>query len=219
MNSMELRFVQLVRERMRVALYLGAHPDDVETGCAGTIVKKIDEQPVVIALSPCNVNTGLDIPYGQIEREFYESMEILGVSRSNVLEFEAITFASRSHAIRHCIEKLRREIAPDVVYIPAVDDLHQDHRILAVESLRAFRRGSEELRCYRADSTLRGFSPNVFVDIEDSIDVKIEALMCYKSQYGRSYHREEVFRAAAITRGVQVGLKYAEAFELIRRCE
>lgn len=205
---------------MRIALYLGAHPDDVEIGCGGTIVKNIsEEQPVVIAFSPCNTNTGLDVKYGEIEQEFYDSMKTFGVERFKVLEFENTKLYSRSDDIRHYVEKSRREIAPDVVYIPSIDDLHQDHSTLALESLRAFRRGTEEVRCYEAGSTLRGFNPNIFVDIEDTIDVKIKALMCYKSQYGRHYHHEEIFKATATTRGAQVGLKYAEAFELIRRCE
>ena len=205
---------------MRVALYLGAHPDDVELGCAGTIVKNSPrEQAVVVAFSSCDVNTGLIIQPNQIAREFRESMRVLGVTRFRALDFENTKFRERADDVRNYVEKLREEIAPDVVYITSIDDLHQDHTTLAVESLRAFRRGKEEIRCYETGSTLRGFNPNVFVDIGDTMDVKVEALMCYKSQYERHYHREEVFKSKAMTRGTMVRMRYAEAFELIRRCE
>ena len=203
---------------MKTILYLGSHPDDVETGCAGSIAKTTDKV-VVVVFSPCDINTGLEIDSGQILREFYNSMKVLRVKTQEVLYFENTKFRQTPDAIRHCIEKLRREVKPDVVYMPAFDDLHQDHATLAMEALRAFRRGKEELRSYEAGSTLRGFNPNIYVDITDVMDKKIEALMCYKSQNARSYHREDLFKSIAMTRGARIGVQYAEAFQLIRRCE
>ncbi len=204
---------------MKVALYLGPHPDDVEIGCGGTIVRKTDEEPVVIVFTNCGTNSGLEFTGGKITAEFERSMGILKVNRYAVLDFWNSRFPSQSNEIRSHIEELRREINPDVVYLPSVKDPHQDHRVLAVEGIRAFRRGKEEIRSYEISTTPMGFNPTIFVDIDSVMDTKIRALLCYKTQYERSNFDEKIFRTQSAFRGAQLGLAYAEGFELIRRCE
>ena len=205
---------------MTVVLYLGAHPDDVEVGCGGTIIKRrTDEHAVVIVLSDCGMNSGLRFTSRQIRQEFQRSMDLLGVLRHKVLYFRNTEFPAQSDNIRKQIEELRQEFRPDVVYLPSVKDPHQDHRVLAVEGIRAFRRGKEEIRSYEISTIPMGFNPRVFVDITDVMEVKIEALLCYESQYERTVFDERIFRTQSAFRGAQMGSEYAEGFELIRRCE
>lgn len=204
---------------MTVALYLGAHPDDVEIGCGGTIASRMDEDPVVIVLSNCDTNNALGFTGSMIEEEFQNSMEVLGISRYDVFHFRNTEFPAQDKDIRKQIEELRRELQPDVIYLPSVKDPHQDHRTLAIEGIRAFRRGTEEIRGYEISTTPMGFNPVVYVNIEDVMDIKIEALLCYRTQYERSNFDERIFRAQSAFRGAQMGSAYAEGFELIRRCE
>jgi len=205
---------------MRTALYLGAHPDDVEIGCGGTIVKKAEfEEPVVVVFSDCDMNSGLSFTGEEITEELQNSMGILGVNRYSVLNFWNSRLPAQSNEIRACIEELRRDIRPDVVYLPSLKDQHQDHRTLAIEGLRAFRYGNEEIRAYEISTTPMKFNPTVFVNIEGVMDIKIKAMLCYKTQYERLHFDEKIFRAQSAFRGVQMGSAYAEGFELIRRCE
>ena len=201
-------------------LYLGAHPDDVEIGCAGTIAKRVgtDEQLVVV-FSRCEKHSGLKFTGEKLSQELKLSMEVLKVDRYVQLEYENSRFPDFSHKIRATIEGLRSSFKPDTVYLSSLADQHQDHRILAQECVVAFRRGKEELRSYELGTTTPKFEPNMYVDIEETIETKIKALMCYESQFPRNQHRRELWIARAITRGVQVGIRYAEAFELLRSCE
>ncbi len=204
---------------MTIALYLGAHPDDVEIGCGGTIVKNAEEESIVVIFSDCGMNSGLEFTGNQIREEFQKSMGLLGVNEYEILYFRNTEFPAQADSIRRQIENLRHELRPDVVYFPSVKDSHQDHRVLAAEGIRAFRRGREEIRSYELSTIPMGFNPRVFVDITDTIAIKIEALLCYKSQYERSVFDERIFRVQSAFRGAQMGVGYAEGFELIRRCE
>jgi len=160
---------------MRV-LFLGAHPDDVEIGCGGTIAKRagIDYQ-FVVAFSRCEKYSGLCFTGEELSEEFEFSMEVLGVDRSLQFEFENSRFPNFSHEIRETIEHLRNSFKPDMVYFPPLNDRHQDHRTLAQESLVAFRRGKEELRSYELLTISFGFAPNVFIDIDETIKIKTKA--------------------------------------------
>ena len=201
-------------------LFLGAHPDDVEIGCGGTIAKRVGiDNQLVVVFSRCETHSGLDFTGEKLSEELRVSMEILGVRDYNQLEFENTRFPEASHGIRGVIEHLRSSFNPDIVYMPSLTDQHQDHRTLAEQCILAFRRGREELRSYELLTTTPDFSPVVFVDIGSTIKLKIKVLLCYESQLVRKHHLEELWVARALSRGIPVGVRYAEGFELHRRHE
>jgi hypothetical protein len=85
-----------------------------------------------------------------------------------------------------------------------------------MEGLRAFKRSSTILG-YEMPWNNLVFGTTAFISLsEENINAKIEALKCYESQKSRHYATEEFIRALAVARGVQVGEKYAEAFEVLR---
>ena len=113
------------------------------------------------------------------------------------------------------ILKLKKEINPDLIFIPSLNDIHQDHATIALEAVRAFK--FTTILCYEMPWNNFNFATTCFVKLdEEFIDIKIQALLKYKSQAHRSYANEEFIRALARTRGVQINSRYAEVFEVIR---
>ena len=94
-------------------------------------------------------------------------------------------------------------------------DLHQDHSTIAMEGLRAFKRTT--ILSYELPWNNLNFSTQGFVIVSEAhLKKKTTALSCYESQHHRYYMSEEFIKSLAITRGTQIGQKYAEAFEVVR---
>ena len=99
--------------------------------------------------------------------------------------------------------------------MPSLNDIHQDHSTIAQEGLRAFK--NTTILGYELIWNNLTFATTSFVKLEKKyIQAKCDALKEYKSQDGRDYMNEEFIFALARTRGVQIGCKYAESFEVIR---
>jgi len=205
-------------------LYVGGHPDDVELGCAGSIIKDNIQSPsiqqYVTTFSKCGNDNGLGFTAEDLVADMKNSMRVMEIPWKNVTMFDIpnTRLPEHTYEIRHALERLRDMYQPNIVYFPSEHDLHQDHVAVSYACMRAFRRG-EELRCYEADSTKSNFNPNLYIDIGEQIDKKVEALMCYSTQLPRKSYHEMYWRAKALFRGNSVGLKYAEAFEVLRRLE
>jgi LmbE family N-acetylglucosaminyl deacetylase len=205
---------------MTNTLYLGAHPDDVEFGCAGTIAKLREKENAFIAVfSLCGKNSGLNVSSSELKAELLASAKTLKISEDKIFicDFENTKLPDYSHEIRAKLEWIRNEIKPSKVYMPSLKNGHQDHTAVSFEALRVFKR-KEELRCYELPSDL-GFSPHIYVDITDSFEEKVKALSSYASQVTRPYMRREVWETIARYRGYGSSVLLAEAFELIKRVE
>ena len=110
-----------------------------------------------------------------------------------------------------------RDVKPEIVFLPSGNDLHQDHQVLHLEGVRAFK-----------DVTVWGydlpwnhvtFSAQAFVTLERRhVEAKWEALKCYESQLQlkRAYFSWEFVESLARVRGTQVKADYAEAYEVVR---
>ena len=99
--------------------------------------------------------------------------------------------------------------------MPCLQDLHQDHSIIAMEGLRAFKKTS--ILGYEIPWNNMNFRTQCFITFsEEYLDKKLNALKCYRSQMGRHYASEQFVRSLALTRGIQIGARYAEVFEVIR---
>jgi len=205
-------------------LFVGAHSDDIEIGCSGTILKNYTRNPkcqqAMAVFSLCETDSGLDFTADEILEDMRNAARVLGVRWKDVytFNFPNTRLPERSYEIRNVLECIRDRYQPDVVYCNTVHDRHQDHVAIAKACIRAFR-GGEELRCYEGYANLPEFKPNLYVDIDAQMQDKIEVLKCYKTQEKRRYWNEALWTAKAMVRGNQVGLNYAEAFELLRRIE
>ena len=111
--------------------------------------------------------------------------------------------------------KLRAELKPDLVLVPSYNDIHQDHSTIAHEGVRAFK--NINILGYELIWNNLRFETALFVKLDhENVELKCKALQQYVSQQGKDYMSAEFIEALARTRGVQIGCKYAEAFDAIR---
>ena len=200
-------------------LILAPHTDDGEFGCGGTIHKMATSGADVYyaAFSACQQSVLPDFPSDILITEVKKATEVLGIKPSNLIlfDYEVRTFNFRRQEILEDILRLKNQIAPDLVIMPSVNDIHQDHHTIATEGVRAFKNST--ILCYEMPWNNFNFNTTCFVPLtEGEVAVKSRALAEYKSQAHRPYANDEFIRSLARTRGVQVDRQYAEVFEVIR---
>jgi LmbE family N-acetylglucosaminyl deacetylase len=196
---------------MRI-LAVGAHPDDIELGAGGTIARHVNKGDEVYFLV---------LTYGeqsggkrQREKEALESAKILKVKS---LFFSGIPDTKVTEGIETimAIENLINEIKPYRVYTHCHKDRHQDHRNTALATYSAARKVPEIL-AYESPDSYPNFTPQYYVQITDTIKQKISALKKYRSQQNKRYFEVNAIKGLAQFRGYQIGVPYAEAYEVIR---
>jgi LmbE family N-acetylglucosaminyl deacetylase len=202
-------------------LVLSPHTDDGEIGAGGTIARFVDEGKEVyyIAFSSCESSLPNDLPNDSLRKECLQSMKTIGISpeRLTVLNYQVRTFPEHRQEILDDLIKLKPEYQPDLVLVPSSHDMHQDHGVIYWEALRAFKKESS-IWGYEHPWNNLSFTTDIFVRLDLAhVEKKLEALRKYKSQANRGYMDEERVRALICTRGAQLDVPYAEAFELIRQ--
>lgn len=200
-------------------LILAPHTDDGEFGCGGSIARLIEEGKEVyyVAFSTAEDSVPDGFPKNILEIEVREATKILGINPNNLIiyKFQVRKLNYVRQEILEELVRMKSKINPDLVFIPSPNDLHQDHYTVAMEGMRAFKQVS--ILGYELPWNNITFHTQAFTKLEEShIMRKIEALKAYKSQQNRYYANEDFIRSLAITRGTQISVKYAEAFEVIR---
>jgi LmbE family N-acetylglucosaminyl deacetylase len=200
-------------------LVLAPHTDDGEFGCGGTISRLCESGSEVFyaAFSACRQSVLKEFPEDILITEVKSATKELGIQPSNLIlyDFEVRTFNFRRQEILEEIIKLKNDIMPDLVFIPSVNDIHQDHFIIANEGIRAFKLST--LLSYELPWNNFSFTTTCFFNLKQAnIDAKIRALGCYRSQQHKSYANADFIKSLARVRGVQIGSEYAEVFEVIR---
>ncbi len=220
-------------------LVIAAHPDDEVLGCGGTIARLTQEGNIVYTAL---LGEGITARYDQskkISKELVEelgkcsrqSANLLGVKdlfMSNLSDnrFDTIPFLD----IVKIIEKLIDEIKPSVVYTHQGGDLNIDHQIVHRAVLTATRPVKDQpvrevYAFYISSSTewafqnfYPPFQPNVFVNISKTLDIKVKALSCYKSEIRQFPHprSQEAIISLARYWGSVAGYEAAEPFMLVR---
>jgi LmbE family N-acetylglucosaminyl deacetylase len=193
---------------MRSVLAVGAHPDDIELGCAGTLAahRAAGDSVTMLVLTGGQNGPGNNADRRAEAEAAARALDCLLVWGRMVdcsVHPDSNTIAA--------IENVITGVEADVVYVHAPDDSHQDHRAAAAATLSAARHSSRVLH-YRSPSTVR-FEPTVFVDISAYLDRKLAALGCHVSQVeGSSMVEPDVVAASARHFGAQARVRYAEAF-------
>ena len=205
--------------KKRRVLVLAPHTDDGEFGCGGAISKFINEGHDVhyAAFSACQQSVLPQFPSDILITEVKEATSILGISPSNLIlfDYDVRTFGYKRQDILDDLIRLRADIKPDLVFMPTINDVHQDHHTIAEEGMRAFKFNS--ILSYELPWNNFSFTTSCFIHLEEQyIQTKVKALQAYQSQAHRPYSDEDFIRSLARTRGVQIGTRYAEAFELVR---
>ena len=200
-------------------LVLAPHTDDGELGCGASIHKFASEGKEVfyVAFSICTKSLPEHMHPMTLANEVKKATEILGVKKENLIlfDFDVRHFPSHRQEILEEMIKLNASIKPDLVLMPNVNDIHQDHQTIYAEGLRAFKQTT--ILGYELPWNNLIFTTNTFIKLDEAnIKQKIAALNEYKSQSARTYLNEDFIRSLARTRGVQIGTDYAEAFEVLK---
>ncbi len=195
-------------------LFLGAHPDDIELGC-GALLSNIAAKAKIgcVTLSDNQTNPKL----GELVEEHYRSMAILGLAREAVLlgNFETRYFPRDRQEILEYLYEINTQQKPDLVFVHTPADIHQDHRVVTEEALRAFRGVS--LLGFDVLRSSYGFFPEFLIEVDETdVERKLKALAEYKSYAGKYYFDPEVIRATLIRHGALAERSLAEGFDILR---
>jgi LmbE family N-acetylglucosaminyl deacetylase len=196
-------------------LALGAHPDDIEIGCSGTLIKYAKKGNNIFLMVLTKGEFGGDKKTRR--KEQMDSMGIIGAKDVFWGNYKDTELPLNKELISK-IEIIIRKIKPSFIFVNYPEDTHQDHRHLASATISATRYIRNVL-FYEVPTTVN-FSPNVFVDIEEYLDMKIESLKAHASQIMKTNIKDlsiiEIAKSQANFRGIQGRVKYAEGFCSLR---
>ena len=197
-------------------LAIGAHPDDIEIGCAGNLLKYSNSGNDVYLMVMTMGGKGGDTETRKAEQ--IKSSEILKATDLVWGGYEDTRLTSRINDMIIDIEKLLKKIKPDLVFVNYGDDSHQDHRVLCKAAISASRYIKNVL--FYEVPTTQNFSPSVFVDIRDTMDGKADVLLAHESQVAKTNIEGlsiiDVARSSAVFRGIQGRVYLAEGFMPLR---
>jgi len=196
-------------------LAIGAHPDDIEFGCGGTLIKYSRKGHRIFLLVMTGGGLGGSTAVRMQEQE--DSKEILGAEKIYWGGYEDTQLITDIELIGQ-IELAIAEVKPDFIFCNFPDDTHQDHRHLAQAIMSATRYIRNVL--FFEGPTTQNFNPQVYVDISATLNLKIAALEAHRSQVMKTNIEDlsivEVARSSANFRGIQGRVKYAESFQALR---
>lgn len=190
-------------------LACGAHPDDIEYGCLGTILKFNPELSIGYIASCGGVG---DESSG--ETRLHESAQALS---SLTKLYTRNQIGTQDYNIIQSIEDIINKFNPTLILAHSLHDTHQDHVFLNQCVLAAARRCLCTILFYGILSNTPSFSPTLFVNISTTFDMKQKALACHKTQTDKTYMSKSylnVFNTHQYSR--LRGIEYTEAFEIFR---
>ncbi|EKQ67878.1 putative LmbE-like protein [Leptolyngbyaceae cyanobacterium JSC-12] len=210
---LSLTFNHQQQNSFHQVLCLGAHSDDIEIGCGGTILKLVEMFP---NLSFYWVVFGTD---EQRKEEAIASANtfLKGVAQKNIIikGFQDRFFPYIGAEIKEFFDQLRKDVSPDLIFTHYRNDLHQDHRLISDLTWNTFRNHMIlEYEIMKYDGDLG--TPNMFVHLDESLcQRKITYLLeHFVTQSNKHWFNEETFLSLLRLRGVESNApnKYSEAF-------
>ena len=196
-------------------LAIGAHPDDIEFGCGGTLIKYGLKGHEIYLLVLTDGGMGGDRAERRKEQE--EATRVLGAQELFWGDYQDTEVFNDRELIAK-VEVILQRIRPDLIFVHWGDDTHQDHRHLT-NSVMSASRYTRNVLLYEGPTT-SNFTPSVFVDIDRVLERKLQALKAHASQIGKTGVDElsilNLARAAAHFRGVQGRVRNAEGFAPLR---
>lgn len=201
---------------MRI-LAIGAHPDDIELGCGGMLIKAAREGHEVYMYTLTRGGAGGNSK--QRTDESKRSAQFIGAKQLWLDNFQDSRLTVTNELINH-IEHFINKANPDLILTHSQGDIHHDHRAIATATVEAARFNSNILS-YEIPLT-RHFDPKVFYDISDVVYEKVELIEIFWSQQNKLYLKANAIKGLAEYRALQsrlnTGVKYAEAFEVLKIC-
>ena len=195
-------------------LVFSPHPDDAEVLVGGTIARCTQKGHDVLIVT-VTVPNQKEIRVEESER----AAAILG-ARLKVLDLNPYELVFNRRLVE-IFDNVLADFQPDVIYTSWIHDSHQDHVTVAQATIAAARKNRSSLYMYEqalpAGLTPFAFRAQTFVDISDTMDLKIKSVMAHESQIENfSQQWIESITAKAIFMGFRINVKYAEAFEVVK---
>ena len=217
-------------------LVIAPHCDDEVLGCGGIIAKYSSSGNNVFVAIITNGSLGAPELFSRqgtekVRAEALSSHRLLGVKETFFLDFPAPRLDTiPAYQLSLKLSQLIKELKVEIVYVPHRGDIHKDHRIAFEAALVAARPiNNSTVKKVLAYETLSetewappfsddAFIPTIFENIENFIDIKVEAMNCYKTQIKEFPHPRSIKTIEALSafRGSTIGTRSAEAFMLIR---
>lgn len=194
-------------------LCLGAHSDDIEIGCGGTLLSLVRRQPAVSIRWVVFSASGERAT--EARRSAAQFLSGAGAADVHVKEYRDGYFPASGAQIKDDFELLKREFQPDMIFTHYRHDLHQDHRVVSELTWNTFRDHLIlEYEVPKYDGDLG--QPNTFVVLDEATCARKLQLLaeCFPSQQGKQWFDDETFRALLRLRGMEANslTRYAEAF-------
>lgn len=205
--------LNLPRGRAPRFLFLGAHCDDIEIGCGGTVMELLHAYP------RAHIDWVVLSSEGPRAQEAQRATKLLLRAAKSVTlhikDFRGAYFPSEAPAIKDFFEALKKSTTPDVIFTHHGADLHQDHRTVAELTWNTFRNHFIlEYEIPKYDGGLG--SPSVFVPVSAAnVRRKVDLLMkVFATQLGKQWFTPETFQGLMRLRGIECNAPsgYAEAF-------
>lgn len=214
---------------MNVVMAVGAHPDDIEFGCGGTLLKHIWSGDYVIYV--CMTGTpSVDEVSGktirtadEFRQELDASYRILNVDASYELGYTDLAVPFNQHSVSE-LDKIIQKHRVNTIYTHWAGDANQDH-IATFKATMAAGRYVDNVYCYEQIPiprlTENHMDAHYYVDISTTFKSKIEAALAHKSQIAKyqsvGFSVEKNLTTLAKFRGIQAACAYAEAFQVIKK--
>lgn len=220
-----------------VILVIAAHPDDEVLGCGGTIAQLANDGHDVYSLilgEGITSRSNKESPKKQkiklerLKKQAIMAGKILGVKKTFFAEFPDNCFDEASLlAVVKKVEEIRNQVLPTVIYTHSNSDLNIDHKITYEAVITAFRPLPGEIikQIYSFEilsstewNYPAAFVPNVYVDVTNTVELKKKAMRKYLGELKLWPHPRSLKGIDVLSqkRGMETGLRYAEAFQLVR---
>ena len=201
-------------------LVLAPHTDDGELGAGGFIKKLTNSGSVVsyVAFSSCEKSVPEGYPKDTFRKEVKDATKVLGIKNENlkILDYEVREFSYRRQDILEDLVKIRNSEDYDLILTPSINDIHQDHSVISLESIRAFKT-SASILSYDLPWNNTNFHSHCFVRFnQKEADNKYKALTMYKSLSDRVYMQKDAIYSLLRLKGMQSNAEFAESFEVVR---
>ena len=207
-------------------LYIGAHNDDCECNAGGVAALLKEKGCKQLFVNPASIWHG-----DNISEETRKEWELQEIEAAKILGAQKIQTADRYSGLYQCnaddIKKLTKIICdfnPDIVFIHWPMDNHIEHRAVAELSEKALClahvKGSKisEIYAFEAGTaqTSDFFKPDFYIDVESVLETVNESLRCFNQNTAKAHNLCRDKETRSIFRGSQIGIKYAEAFKIIK---
>lgn len=196
-------------------LAIGAHPDDIEYGCGGTLTLYAQKGHDVYLFVATDGALGGEAAIRRREQE--DSAVVMGVRKVFWGGYPDTEVPYNRELIVR-VESVIRQARPTMIFVNSPDDTHQDHRNLAQAAVSATRYVPNFL-FFEVPST-QNFTPNCYTNIDKVLDRKLASLEAHRSQVTKTNIEDLTILELAVScanfRGIQARVRYAEAFQSVR---